>query len=450
MIVPRRLLIACAAVAAGLGGLLWMQPALMWFAPLPLLLLFALAGWDARAMKGCMDGFRLQLLGKPRLSKGRQSEVHFELEHGGSQLRHARIGLTWPAHSFICARLIQELSLSGDSSKVNWQILPIKRGPFKLASATLETRSRLGFWDLRRDLPLDLELRVYLEPMRERKVLAAIFLNRQGLGIHLQRQVGQGREFEKLRDFLPGDGLGDVHWRATAKRSVPVTREYRIERTQEIYVAIDASRLSAKPAEPLEVQPPLAPGERISLLERYLSSAMVIGAAVEKQGDLFGLISYHDRVAGFMRAASGNAHYQACRNLIYHLEPQPVTPDIEALFTYVRERLRRRSLLFVLTQLDDPVVAERFLTGVELISRRHLVVVGMMIDQDIHPMFANPDVRDTEQLYSELAAHLRWRKLRELAKVLKRRGVEFLQLDREDMSLQLVTQYMNIKQRQLL
>jgi uncharacterized protein (DUF58 family) len=450
MITPRLPLIIIAAAMVPFVGFFWMNPQTAWITPLLIALLVGIAGWDALRMRGVLSGIRLTPPKQLRLSKGRTASLDFTLEDPTQKVKQLHIGIVFPGEAFICELLSLQIALGEEPQILTWHILPIKRGAYQLQYAHLETPSPLGLWNLRDRVPCNLELRVHLEPMRERKVLAAIFLNRQGLGIHMQRQVGQGREFEKLRDFLPGDSLTDVHWRATAKRSLPVTREYRIERTQEIYIAIDASRLSARPAEPLDPKPPLAPGERITLLERYLSSAMVVGAAVEKQSDLFGMLTYHNQVAGFIRAASGQAHYQACRNMIYHLEPQPVTPDIQTLFAYVREHLRRRSLLFILTQLDDPVVAERFLQAIELISRRHLVVVGMMIDQDTHPMFANPNVQEPEQLYDELAAHLRWHKLRELGKVLKRRGVEFLQLDREDMTLQLVTTYMNIKQRQLL
>src|SRR5207247_10489432 len=81
----------------------------------------------------------------------------------------------------------------------------------------------------------------------ERKSLAALFLHRGSFGLHAQRQVGKGREFEQLREYIPGDGFDEVHWKATAKRGRPITKIFQVERTQEVYVVIDASRLSARP-----------------------------------------------------------------------------------------------------------------------------------------------------------------------------------------------------------
>ena len=92
-------------------------------------------------------------------------------------------------------------------------------------------------------VPVGAEIRVYPNLVTERKNLAALFLNRGSFGLHAQRQLGKGREFEKLREYVPGDGYDELHWKATARRGRPITKVYQIERTQEVYVVIDASRL---------------------------------------------------------------------------------------------------------------------------------------------------------------------------------------------------------------
>ena len=80
----------------------------------------------------------------------------------------------------------------------------------------------------------------------ERKHVAALFLNRGHYGIHSQRIMGKGREFEKLREYSHGDSMQDVHWKASAKRGALVTKVFQVERTQEVYVLVDSSRLSAR------------------------------------------------------------------------------------------------------------------------------------------------------------------------------------------------------------
>jgi uncharacterized protein (DUF58 family) len=162
------------------------------------------------------------------------------------------------------------------------------------------------------------------------------------------------------------------------------------------------------------------------------------------------LLTFTDKVEKFVRAKNGDAHYNACRDALYTLEPKIVTPDFDELCTFIRLRLRRRALLIFLTSLDDPAVAESFVRNMELIHRQHLVLVNMVQPPGIQPLFSNPDVANVDDLYRELGGHLRWQKLRELQKILQRRGVQFSLLANERLSAELISQYLNVKRRQLL
>jgi uncharacterized protein (DUF58 family) len=187
-----------------------------------------------------------------------------------------------------------------------------------------------------------------------------------------------------------------------------------------------------------------------SVLERFVTAALVLGLAAEQQGDLFGLLTFTDKVEKFVRAKNGQSHYSACRDALYTLEPKIVTPDFDELCTFIRLRLRRRALLVFLTALDDPALAESFVRNLELIRRQHLVIVNMLQPPGATPLFTSPDVTATDDLYSQLGGHLRWHNLRELQKVLQRRGVRFSLLGNEQLSADLVSQYLSVKQRQLI
>src|SRR5262249_33947075 len=131
-------------------------------------------------------------------------------------------------------------------SQLSWPCLPVERGRHAITAAYLGTSSTLGFWAVRKRLDTQSEVRVYPNLTRERRDLAALFLHRGGVGADGQRHAGAGREFEKLREYVPGDGYDELHWKATAKRGHPITKVFQIERTQEVYVVIDAARLSGR------------------------------------------------------------------------------------------------------------------------------------------------------------------------------------------------------------
>src|SRR5439155_1094063 len=105
------------------------------------------------------------------------------------------------------------------SFRLEYPCIPARRGNYKLERCYMEQSSLLGFWNVRRPFAIKSEIRVYPNLLTERKTVATLFLNRGRFGIHVQRQVGQGRDFEKLREYLPGDPSDEIHWKATAKRT---------------------------------------------------------------------------------------------------------------------------------------------------------------------------------------------------------------------------------------
>lgn len=389
--------------------------------------------------------------GQPDVSRLRLGRLAFNVK-GAKAIRQIRLGLSFPT-DFTSPYEDIVTALPGDSpaSYVSWPFTGLRRGNYIFENVYLETSSALGFWAIRKAAPARSEVRVYPNALTERKNLAALFLNRGMLGLHAQRQVGKGREFEKLREYVPGDGYEDIHWKATAKRRRPVTKVYQIERSQEVYVVIDTSRLSARP---VYMNPSGSASDAaqapITQLERFITAAMVLGLVAEKQGDRFGLIAFDDQVQRFVRAKNGKVHYNSCRDSLYTLEPNMVNPDFTELCSFIRLRLRRRALLIFLTNLDDPVLAENFARNIELIGGRHLILANMLTNPGVGPLFSEPNVTTTNEIYQRLGGHIQWRRLRELEKLLKRRGVSMALLENETMVPQLVSQYISVKRRQIL
>ncbi|MEX2015259.1 MAG: DUF58 domain-containing protein, partial [Candidatus Hydrogenedentales bacterium] len=287
------------------------------------------------------------------------------------------------------------------------------------------------------------EARVYPDLLREHRQLSALFLNRGAFGIHAQRQLGKGREFEKLREYLPGDSFEDIHWKATARRGHPVTKEYQVERTQEVYVVVDASRLSARTL----AGEGLAAARGATQIERYVSAALTLGLAAEHQHDLFGLAAFSDRVITFVRAQSGKGHFNVCREALYTLQAESVNPNYADIFAFLRTRLRRRALVVFLTHLDDPALAEQFRDHVEILARRHLVFVNVLTPPGVAPLFSSPATA-LEDVYEHFAGHLRWHDLLQVRRELHLRNVTMAMFDQELLAVQLVSQYLNLKQRQ--
>ncbi|MBN2451070.1 MAG: DUF58 domain-containing protein [Lentisphaeria bacterium] len=454
MIRPRaRLTLWFGLVALPFGAVAGLLP--VW-APVCLLAVgafVALAAVDAWRAPRPLRGMSASLPDVVRLTKDRPGEFPIGLRREGDRGgRSLALGLSLPASVEAAEEVLHvRLAEGAASCRVTWPCTPHRRGQIPVRQVYVEVASPLGFWGSNTALPAAGTLRVYPNLLTERRQLAALFLNRRGVGIHAQRQVGQGREFEKLREYLPGDSSEDIHWRATAKRGRPITKQYQIERTQEIYVILDASRMSARdvPDAAPAADDEETPRNPDTVLEYFVRTALVLGLVAEKQGDLFGLASFSDRVHRFVRARGGRGHFHTCRDALYTLETAPVTPDFSELCAFLRTRLRRRALLVFLTSLDDPQLAESFEKNMELLGNQHIVIAAMFRPRGAVPLFRSP-ARDTEEVYDALAGHMLWDGLRQVALSLRRRGVTFLPLEREHLCAALVSRYMSIKQRQIL
>ena len=447
MIVPgNRLIYWTALVGAGAAALWAVQPGML---PLILALcgLFAAAAaMDAARGRHLVGTVAITLPDDARATVDRPALLELTVRAAVGRLRIAAL---WPeAVTPEQEILTVHLPADGSAGRVEWPYTVRRRGVHTLSRMRVEVESAWGLWAFRRDVEGACRLRGYPNLMAEQKGLAAIFLNRGLVGVHAQRQVGKGREVEKLREYLPGDSYEDIHWKTTAKRARPITKVFQVERVQEVYLVIDVSRLSARPAPGLNDLEE-TDAERTQL-ERFITAAMVLGAVAQRQGDLFGVMAFDEQVRAFVRAGHGRQHYSACRDAIFALEPGTGNPDFGEAFTFLRLRLRRRAMLFFLTSLDDPVLAEGFLNNVAIIARRHLVMVNMLPAPGVGPVFQGADVETADDVYLRLAGHLVWNDLRELELRLRQRGVAMTMAENERLCPQLVSQYISARQRQLL
>ena len=408
---------------------------------------------DAVISRNRLVGIRVSMPEVVRLSVGREGDLTLSIENEDLIVKRLRLGLAFPREIYSPHHdRVSNLPEETPNSFMVWPFKALKQGLYLLQNCYLETSSRFGFWSLRRAEKLESQIRVYPDLLRERKRLSGLFLNR-GIGIHTQRQVGKGREFEQLREYLPGDSYEDIHWKATARRGLPITKVYQIERTQQIYVIVDGSRLSARNSDPFGRKSPHDPSGGSSfttIMERFTAAALVMGLAADRQGDVFGLLAFDDRVRKFVRAKNGRAHYDVCRDALYTMQARSVTPDYGELFSFVATKIRRRALLIILTNLDDPVLAESFMAHIDLISRQHLVLVNMLKPGGVDPIFSDPSVNTVDDIYTKLGGHLLWRHLRETEKSLQRSGIGFYLLENENLCSDLVTKYLSIKRRQVL
>lgn len=413
-----------------------------------------MAAFDALYSLSTPRGIAMELPEVTRMTNGREASIDMAITNNNTGVsRQFRVALPLSHEVNPIKESILVRTPADNNAIAHYQLMcmPIKRGGYAIEGFYAERDSALGLWALRYRVPLKAEARVYPGVLNEKRSVAAMLLNRPS-GLNPQRQLGQGREFERLREYFPGDSFDSIHWKASARRTRPITKVYQIERAQDIYVIIDASRLSARPVDSGSIA---STGQteagHDSVLERFLTAGLILGIAAERQGDMFGLITFSDRVHRFLRASNGRSHFNSCKEALYLLEPSTATPDYDELCSFISTRIRKRALLVFLTSLDDPVLAEGFTHNMDIIRKRHLPL-AMMITPGAaaKPLFTEPAPMHMDGIYSALGGHLIWHDLQELDKTLRSKGVMFKATESAALSVELINMYASIKRRQAL
>jgi uncharacterized protein (DUF58 family) len=414
-------------------------------------LLVLLVALDMPGAGASLRRLRVELPQVIRTTKGRLFELPVLLVNEGLMANKVKVGVPLPQEIY-GETCVLDLTLKNDVERnvSRWELLALERGRFRLGKLYLEGVSTLGFWLGRRSVEVAVEVRVYPDLSHERKVLVPLFFRRGAIGVHQVRQIGKGREFEQLRAYAPGDGYEDVYWKGTAKRRYPVTKMFQLERTQEVYVVVDCSRRSRRKLEGLMGGAEAGTVAKTQL-ERYIQAALVLALAAQQQSDRFGLMVFSDKVQRVIPAGGGRAHYDVIRDVLYTLQAESVSPDFDELFVQIGNRVRHRALMLILTDLGEPWLAESFVDGVSLVSKRHVVLTHMLGQKEVRPMFGEKDtVADDDDLYARLAGQLMWNDLQETMRLLKQRGVHLTSSTQESLVADVVSEYLKVKKRQLI
>lgn len=318
-----------------------------------------------------------------------------------------------------------------------------QRGEFTATEAYLGRISLLGLWQVRRTHSIAVRFSIQPSIAKIARETSRLMASHAHGSERLIARHGRGREFEHLREYVPNDNFADIDWKATARRRVPIVREYRVERTQDVYVCVDASRLSGSAVTAKD-------GRTVTLLDEYVRSAILMQCAVRTAGDRFGLLTFSNRVHHFFKAASMPSYEREFRIALYPLRSQTVAPAFDEVCSTLTTQAKRRALVVFFTSLSEPQLGETFANASRLLARQHLVVVACPSDARARPLFSNPDVPDFESLYGELAGHLLWKKMAEMRAHVSHFGVRMNVVPPGRLGLSAATEYFEIKERQFL
>ncbi len=323
----------------------------------------------------------------------------------------------------------------GATATVTRTIRPARRGRFDLGGITVRVHGPFGLVARQQWVPVPGRLRVYPAfPSRDEVLLRIDRARVAEVGVRATAGRGGGTDFEALRDYEIDDETRRLDWAATARVGRPIVRTYRIERNQHVMVVVDTGRAMATTV------------AGVTRLESALDAVLALALTASRVGDKVGLLAHDDRLRSSVAPTSRPDRDGVLLESVYELEPRLVETDHAAIVAALSSRVRRRSLVVVLTDLAEGVTGPSLLPVLPLVARRHLVVVGAVTDPALTAR-AEATATDAEGAYRKAAAVQALEERARLTAGLRELGVEVVDVPPRQLAVRLVDRYLDAKAR---
>lgn len=319
----------------------------------------------------------------------------------------------------------------GERRVVTTTLRPTRRGDRLADAITLRSVGPLGVAGRQQRRVVPWQVRVQ-PPFTSRTFLPEkLDKLRQLDGLLLTRHRGQGTEFDSLREYVVGDDVRSIDWRATARRSEVMVRTWRPERDRRLLLVLDTGRTSAGRI-----------GD-VPRLDAALDAALLLGALASRAGDRVDLLAVDRTVRASLEGVGRNELLARLVDATALIEPSLVETDGRRLVSEVLRRSRRRSLVVLFTALDAAPLRETLLPQLQALTSRHSVVLASVRDPRLDELSTGRG--DVDAVYAAAAASRARTERDGLAAELRRRGVEVVDAPVETFAPAVADAYLALK-----
>ena len=325
---------------------------------------------------------------------------------------------------------------------LSYHVFPHERGDHEFGDIYVRSRGPYGLIVRQSRIPARRGVRVYPNLIETAKYN---LLMRRGRRLHLGVRpvalMGVGTEFESLRDYQPDDEYRQIDWKATARRGHIVSRAYQAERSQNIIIALDTGRTMC-------VQTGSeAEGGRMAKLDYAVNSALMLAyAAATGTDDRIGLLTFADRVTGYIPPRKGKAQLFAILQALYNLGMTTLESDYAAALRHLAVHWRKRSLIVLFTDLLDVESSAGLISHLAALASTHLCLCVIVGDPEVKA--ASETVpQNPEQVYQQTVARQITEEREKAKAVLSSRGVTVIDAPPGQLSPAVVNKYLELKYR---
>lgn len=323
-----------------------------------------------------------------------------------------------------------------ETRTLTYELRPVERGEYVFHDINIFIKSPFGLLVRRKVLPSEQKIRVLPSyfPLRQYE-LKAYASNLAESGNKRMRKLGQSLEFEQIKEYVTGDDIRSLNWKATARKGGQLmVNNYTDEKSQQVYCVIDKGRIMKMPF------------EGMSLLDYAINATLILSRVALIRQDKAGLVTFSDQIGTFLPAGRKALQMSNILDILYNQQTRFLETDYERLHALIRTRITQRSLIVLFTNFESLSGLQRQLPYMRGIAKNHLLLVVFFENTGLQQV-REAGVKDIEGLYIKTIAEKFAYEKRLIVKELNKHGILTILTAPEHLTVQTVNKYLEIKAR---
>jgi len=365
-------------------------PELTWFAHGLLCLLVVLFILDSMLLFNQKDAIYSQRILPEKLSNGDENSVKIDIKNNYPFRVDLKIIDEIPFQFQKRDFLIKKTILPQGSSFFEYILIPKERGEYVFGGLNIFAKSPIGLVSRKFVFQKEASLPSYPSFVHLRKYELMALQNEFLLGgIKKIRKLGHTMEFEQIRDYVQGDDIRSINWKATSKANKLMVNQYQDERSQRIYMLIDKGRTMQMPFKGL------------SLLDYSINAVMALSHIILKKSDRAGMMTFSQKTENKVQAEQKSGQLKKISEALYNIKTNFYESDFSRLYQDVKTTINQRSLVLLFTNFETLDAVNRQMKYLRGIARNHLLVVIFFKNSELNDLM-NKKPENIQEVYDEI------------------------------------------------
>jgi uncharacterized protein (DUF58 family) len=319
-----------------------------------------------------------------------------------------------------------------------YYLKPLSRGEYHFGALNVFITGRIGFFSRRYRFNKGAMIKVYPSFIQMRRYEIMAISNRLSeIGVKKIRRMGHHTEFDQIRDYIKGDDVRTLNWKATARKGHLMVNQYQDEKSQQVFCLVDMGRTMQMPF------------DGMTLLDYAINTSLVISNIALLKHDKTGLVTFSSKVNAMLPARNEGRHLQTIMEVLYNQETDFGEHNLEGLYSMIRHRIHQRSLLILFTNFESLESARRAIPYLGSLASNHLLMVVFFENEEILRMIKN-ESGDSEAIYRQAIAEKFIYDKKQIVKEMERRGIYVVLTNPEHLTVDTMNRYLEFKARGLI